>query len=230
MQSSGSSKSHVSDNPNHSGSNSNSANSVKPLKADKRIVFACLAVVLVLVLLYLLVFSHPSYKFFFNINGVQYYSNEFTPSEFFSGFRGNDSFFVSIDLVEGSADSWSVNALNLWLVALNYDNKKVYSVVRTIDSSGVLKSCMTNDANILESRVISAEECSLIMDNKNNSRVLIKFGQEDKSILSPNKVEIFSSSKKNSSFVNYWVIKQMYPDFDSTLAKINERIGAINPS
>jgi hypothetical protein len=198
------------------------------LKGNNHIVFVGVIAVLALVLLYLLVFSTPQYKFSFNINGVQYYSNEYTPSEFFSGFKDNNVFFVSLDLVDGNADSWSVNSLNLWLVALNYDNKKVHSIVRTIDSSGALKSCMTNDGNILNSKTISDNECSLIMNNNSNPRVLLRFGSQDKVILSANQVEVFSSSKKNSALVNYWVIKQMYPDFDSTLAKINERIGAIN--
>ncbi|MCX6804061.1 MAG: hypothetical protein NTY48_05860 [Candidatus Diapherotrites archaeon] len=200
----------------------------KPKKKNFALILAVVVLVLIVILVVFALFFMPKYKYSFNNGGVEFVSNEFTPSEFFPKFRSNDSFVVSIDLKFGESNSWTVNAMNLWVVALNADKKNVHFLVRSFDAQGKIVSCMTNDANILSSRELSTSECGALLNDSNKGLVIIRLASEDSAVLSKNKLEIFASGTKTISMVNYIVIKEIYPDFDQLLAIINERINSVN--
>ncbi|MEI7960963.1 MAG: hypothetical protein WCI04_01375 [archaeon] len=191
-------------------------------------VLAAIILVLIVIIAFAVLFLMPKYKYSFNISGVNYVSNDFTPSEFFPAFKDNNSFLIIIDLKDNQSNTWMVNAMNLWLVALNADGKSVQSLVRLTDATGVPLSCSTNDSNIMSSRDISVVECNSMINDSAKSRVILTLSNENKAILENGRLEIFATGAGTVSNVNYYVIKQMYSDFDNTLAIVNERINGIN--
>jgi len=108
-------------------------------------------VLIVLFLIYSIIFTSP-YKYSFNISGLDFVSNEYTPNEFFKEFKDNNSFVVSVDVVNNASNAWVVNSMNLWLIALNADHKETTLVVKNVNSTGDINSCLTNDSDVLVSR------------------------------------------------------------------------------
>lgn len=86
---------------------------------------------------------------------------------------------------------------------------------------------MTNDANVLESRELSSAECKLILSDESKGQVVILLSGKDLVLMEKNKVTIFASGTRTISQVNYFVIKEMYADFDNILAVINEKINSV---
>ena len=60
------------------------------------LIFASVMLFLVILFLIYSIFLSNPFKYSFNINGVDFVSNEFTPSSFFKEFRKNESFLVSV--------------------------------------------------------------------------------------------------------------------------------------
>jgi preprotein translocase subunit SecG len=180
----------------------------------------------VLFLIYSVLFASP-YKYSFNISGVDFVSNESTPSEFFNAFNDNNSFVVSVDVVNNASNAWVVNSMNLWLIALNADKKEAILIVKNVNSNGDINNCLTNDANVLESRELSSTECKLILNDESKGQIVILLSNKDEVLMEKNKVTIFASGTKTISYVNYYVIKEMYTNFDDILAIINEKINSI---
>jgi len=196
---------------------------------NKKLVLLAGGVLVILVLLYVfLVFLPNWYRFSYKLNSLDYYSNEYTPSEFFSLIKEGSSFVVSVDLIDGNADPWNVNSLNLWLIALNADGKKAVSLVKTVDAFGNISSCITNDANVLSSRELNKEECTLLLDDSSSIKINIHKGPQNKVIFFTNSAEVYAQRGQSEALVNYSFIKQVYPNFDDTLAIINERINSVN--
>ncbi len=201
---------------------------LKSKKKDIKLILVVGLIVLVLLIGLFYFYSTPTYRFSFMVNGSPFVSNEYTPSEFFKEFKDSNNFIVSVDLVDGNATPWEVNSLNLWLIALNADKKTVASLVKTIDSKGNLNNCITNDANVLVSRTLSAEECNTLVRDYNGVLVEIKKSSEDVVFLSKNKLEIRASSGKIATALSNASIKQFYPNFEDLLNLINEKIGSIS--
>lgn len=206
---------------------SSSASDLKS-KRNNAWIFAVLGVFLIAIIIFAVFFLVSGYKYSFNINGVDFVSNDYTPSGFFPEFKDHNSFVVVVDLMENEGNAWVVNSMNLWIVALNADHKKVQSLVRLTDSFGALKSCKTNDGNIFVSRDVPLEECNSLISNDSNPRIFIKLSKDNRAVLSKNSIVIYASDSSTISQVNYFVIKQMYANFDDVLAVVNERINAIN--
>ena len=200
----------------------------KRLGRNQWLVLGGVALLLVIIVIAVLVFLPNQYRFSFTINALPYYSNEYTPSEFFNLAKNSDSVIVSVDLVDGNADPWTVNALNLWLIAFNADRKDVTSLVKTVDSSGNLKSCITNDGNILQSRDLNIQECLVFVNDVNSLKINLHKSNQNKVILSSNTADIYYQKGEASAIVSYSFIKNIYPNFDTTLAIINEKINGMN--
>jgi len=191
------------------------------------LIFGLFAIIIIALLWVFLVFLPAQYKYSFNINGVDFVSNEYTPSEFFPKFKDNNSFVIVVDAPNNVVDAWTANSINLWLVALNADQKEAILLIKNINSSGVA-GCITNDGNVLVSREINADDCSLLENDSQKARIFIKLSDSDKAVLFENKLVINSSGTKTISLVNYFVIKEMYANFDEILALVNEKINAIS--
>ncbi len=196
-------------------------------KPDWR-VFAVAAVVLVIVVALAFMFLVPKYKYSYNISGVSYLSNEYTPSEFFNGLRETKDVYVSIDIGEQTRDQMVVNSLNLWLVALNAGQKNAVSLVRVIDSNNNFAYCLTNDGNVLVTKRIESDECGAILSDASKMRIIISIGKENAAYLSNNELKVFATGSDTISTVNYHVIKQLYTNFDDLLLLVKDKIGGVS--
>lgn len=197
-------------------------------KVSAWVYFGVFAVIIIVIFAAYWAFLMPHYKFSFNINGLEFASDSTTPSLFFPKFRDNNSFVVSVNLDANKNNAWQVNALNLWLVALNADGKKVFSLIRTVDDKGNVLECATNDANVLSMRVLLGDECSALLSDPSKGHVDIRLSNVDRAVLYDNRVEVFASGNDTISHANYFVIKEMYSDFDRILAIVNERINSVS--
>ncbi len=183
-------------------------------------------VLVILFLIYSVLFASP-YKYSFNISGVDFVSNTYTPSEFFKEFKDNNSFVVSVDVVDNASNTWVVNSMNLWLIALNADRKEAILVVKNVNSKGDINSCLTNDSNVFESRELSVDECKVMLSDSTKGQIVVALSNKDEVLMEKNKLTVFASGTKTISNVNYFAIKEMYLDFDKILAIINEKINSV---
>lgn len=212
--------------PKSSPAKGKKANSLKNNRT--LLIFASIALLLVILFLVYSIFVSSPYKYSFNISGVEFVSNNYTPSEFFKEFRTKSSFVVSMDVVDNASSSWVVNATNLWITALNFNKKETFLVVKNVNQNGEIANCLTNDSNVFVSRDLNADECRVILNDSTKAQVVIVLSNRDQVLMEENKLTIFASGTKTISHVNYYAIKEMYSNFDEVLAIINEKIGSIN--
>lgn len=205
------------------GSKVNSLKNNKPL-----MIIASVLLLLVILFLVYSIFTANPYKYSFNISGVNFVSNTYTPSEFFKEFKSNESFVLSMDVVDNASSAWVVNSTNLWITVLNFDKKRVFLVVKNVNQNGEINSCLTNDANVLVSRDLTADECKVILNDSTRAQIAVVLSNKDEVLMEENKLTIFASGTKTISHINYYAIKEMYSNFDEILAIINEKIGSIN--
>ncbi|VVB74709.1 Uncharacterised protein [uncultured archaeon] len=197
----------------------------------KKVLFlGAIAVFLIIVAWVFIVFLPNQYRFSFTVDDVPYYSNEYTPTEFFNVVKDSNDFVVSVALLDGNTDPWTVNSMNLWLVAFNSNHKRTTVVIQSIDIFGDTKNCLTNDGNLFASREIAKEECLGILNNSSAVKINLHPSSENKVVLSQNRADIFAQSGRLNSTLNYLVIKSIFPNFDTTLSIINEKINAVNPT
>jgi len=197
----------------------------------KKVLFlGAIAVFLVVVAWIFIVFLPNQYRFSFTVDDVPYYSNDYTPTEFFKVVKDSNNFVVSLSMLDGNTDPWAVNSMNLWLVAFNSNQKKTAVVTKVVDVFGDIRTCFTNDGNVLQSREISKEECLKILANPSAVKINLHTSGENKVVLYTDRADIFAQSGRLNSTLNYLVIKNIFQNFDTTLSIINEKINAVNPS
>ncbi|MDD3083694.1 MAG: hypothetical protein PHP82_01595 [Candidatus ainarchaeum sp.] len=181
-----------------------------------------LLILVVLILFYFLFFYSP-YKYSFTINNVPYYSNYYTPSSFFNTIKNEKIVFVSPLLEEENISPIMVNSMQLWNVVLNANNVNVVQLIR-VTKNGELSYCQTNDGNVEINKVLSLQECNVLLNN-NNWVVFIDEGKTSV-IIEENKVKVFSP-RIESSMVNFSVIKEIFPNAQESLDIINQKIYGI---
>jgi hypothetical protein len=216
----------------------------KETPSSKSLAFLVAVAVLLLIIVWVLIVFLPNqYRFSFTADGnickssvlgllgdpnCFYYSNDYTPTEFFKAARDENNFIVSVDLIDGNSDPWAVNSMNLWLVELNSKKKHTVLLIKSVDSFGNIASCLSNDGNVLVSREISGQECSSLLGDASKIRINLHFSGDNKVVFSANQADIFAQKGRTMSTVNYILIKGIDANFDRTLAIINETIGSIN--
>ncbi|MFA5125503.1 MAG: hypothetical protein WC462_00690 [archaeon] len=198
--------------------------SKKPFVSNKKLLFLVAGIVVLLVFAWVFfVFLPNYYRFSFPIDGLNYYSNYYTPSEFFELVRDSNSVVVSTELVDNELDVWAVNARQLWIVGLIFDKKEVLQVVKSVDSFGNLQYCSMNDFNVLQERKLSAVECNAFFNDSNYLSINIRRSSENKVVLGRNSADIFALKGESMTWVNYSVIKNVYSNFDQILAIFQEK-------
>jgi hypothetical protein len=204
---------------------------VKSIKLDflnNPLILGAIVVVLVIAIYFAAGFFANQSRFSFTINGLNYQSDVYTPSEFFDKVKASDNFIVSMELVDRDLDVWSVNARQLWIVALVSDKKSVLQVVKSVDTQGNLQYCSVNDSNILSERRLEVEECSALLADTNYLSINIKRANSAKAVLYANSVDIFVPKGESATWANYSFIKNVYPDFDRTLQIFQEMKDSVN--
>jgi len=203
---------------------SNQAKGKKSFVLNNTVLILAAGVVVLLVLAWIFfVFLPNTYRFSFPVNGLTYYSNDYTPSEFFGLVRDSNSVIISVELVDNELDVWAVNAWQLWIVALVFDKKEVLQVVKSVDSFGNLQYCSMNDSNVLQERKLSAVECSAFLADSNYLSINIRRSSENKVILGRTSADIFAQKGESMTWVNYSMMKNVYSNFDQILAIFHEK-------
>lgn len=165
-------------------------------------------------------------KFNFTIQGIPYCSNTFTPTTFFAEFKQNDLVYVSPILDEVGAEQLTANAMNLWQIVLIGNDINAVQLIRVRTDAGI-SYCYTNKGDIKTAEQISIEECNTILNNPENAVVFIEEGRE-KVVMDGKKIYIYSSMNEVTSQVNFAVIKQIFPNAQTILSIVNEKIYGIN--
>ena len=194
-------------------------------------VLAIIAIFIILVIIFISAFSVINSpcgfsKYSFEIQGIPYCSNTYTPTTFFNEFSQNKMVYVSPILDELGADQFTVNAMNLWQVVLIGNNISATQLIR-VRVNGQISYCYTNVGDVQTAEKITLEECNQILNNKENAVVFLEEGKE-KVVMESNKIWIYSSTSKVVGQVNFAIIKQIFPNAQSILDKVNEKIYGIN--
>ncbi len=182
-----------------------------------------LLVIVLLIATYLFLF--PGYKYVFDYEGVRYYSNDFTPTMFFTSFSQEEKVFVSPVLEENNADPAVANAMNLWLVALNAEDKNAIQLIR-VNVDNELSMCYTNDGDVNSIRELSVQECKEVFHNNDNAIVLIEEGTESV-VISKNRLLVKYSKTTDIGRLNYRVIERIFPNIEENLKRVNAAISWI---
>ena len=165
-------------------------------------------------------------RFNFTIQGIPYCSNTHTPTSFLSEFAKNEVVYVSPILDEFGADQLIVNAMNLWQVVLIGNDINVTQLIR-VKVDDQINYCYTNRGDVKTAEKISLEECNIIINDPKTAVVLLEDGRE-KVVMDGKKIYIYSSTSKVTSQVNFAIIKQIFPNAQSVLDIVNEKIYGIN--
>ncbi len=190
-----------------------------------------IGIIIIVIIAFVLTFSFLSNpcgisKFSFTIQGIPYCSNTYTPTSFFDEFTQNNTYYVSPILEESGADPLIANAMNLWQVVLIGNGKETVQLIR-VKVDGQISYCYTNKGDVQTAEQISLEECNSIINNKENTIVLLEEGRE-KIVMEKNKLQIYTSNSKVIGQVNFAVIKQFFPNAQTILDTVNEKIYGIN--
>jgi hypothetical protein len=199
-----------------------------PLKQKNVLIIIILAIIVIISLfISTAVLTSPCglSKFSFSIQGISYCSNTHTPSTFFGEFVKNEMVYVSPILDEIGADQLTVNALNLWQVVLIGNDINVTQLLRVrVDDQ--ISYCYTNRGDVKTAEKITLQECNEILNDVNTAVVMLQEGSE-KVVMRGKKIFIYSSTSKVVGQVNFAIIKQIFPNAQSVLDIVNEKIYGI---
>jgi len=200
---------------------------------DKRKLIILIIVLVIIVAAALLASTfllNPPQKYVFTIDGISYQSNSYAPSEFFNEFKQNTVVYISPKITGGSSQ-FLTNEMQLWTTVLTAKGIKTILLIR-VEAPGEIAFCQTNDGNVMKSEQISFEQCNALLNNSGNAVVAIeKNASENKVLLSKNRIDVFSTGNDSlGSYVNFSVIKQMFPDAQEILDAVNIRISGVNAS
>ena len=190
---------------------------------DKVAAIGVILVVIAIITLFNMFFV-PAYAYNFEVNGINYSSNYFTPSEFKEIIKNQDLVYVSPVFEENNAEPIMANAMNLWQVVLIVNHIEAIQLIRSVDSENNLLYCNTNYGDPTKNVILEADECKTILNN--NFSVFIETGNPNV-ILDQNAIIIYSNSG-NMSNVNFSVISEVFPNAKEALDIVNEKIYGIN--
>jgi hypothetical protein len=196
----------------------------KPKKLPNAKIIAAIVIIVLIAALFVGTFFYKPYRYAFAIGGVNYYSNDYTPTEFANLFKQNKAAYVSPSMVETAADPQAANAMNLWIVVLYGNDINAIQLIRATDKQGNLLSCYTNFGDVRTMKEMTSGECLGILNDSANAVVMIEQGTEDKAFLSKNKIEVTSSASAKVGATNFSVLKEFFPNAQEQLDKANQFI------
>jgi hypothetical protein len=116
--------------------------------------------------------------------------------------------------------------MNLWLVVLAGNKINPVQLIR-MENDGELIQCYTNDGNVNVSRELTVDECKAILNNPENAKVLINFGENNEVFLEKNKIIINSEKVEVVSQVNLFVLKKGFSNAEEIIYNVNTGISNI---
>jgi hypothetical protein len=186
-----------------------------------KLVVGIIVILVAIVAIYFSIFYTP-YTYAFKLSGISYYSNDYTPTEFFEVLKTKEQVFVSPLMEDGKASPIFANVLNLWQVVLISNNIDAIQLIRTTDSSGDLKGCYTNFGDVTQSELISVEECNTILNSQDNFIIMPEEGSA-RALIEKNKLSVFAR-EEIASQVNFIVMLEIFPNAREALDIVNEKI------
>ena len=190
------------------------------LQKNKLLLFG---VIFILVVFILFFFFMNTYKYSFVLGGVKFVSNEYTPTEFFNDFKTKQTVYVSPVMIDTKADPIVVNVLNLWQIVLIGNNINAIQLIRATNENGNILYCYTNDGNVLMNKQITLNECNEIINDSKNTIILIEVGNENKAVLSKNKLVVYSQVNSINA-TNFSIMKQIFPNTEELIRIVNESV------
>jgi hypothetical protein len=184
-----------------------------------QLIAGAVIVVLIIAIIYFSFFYSP-YTYAFKVNGIPHYSNEYVPTEFFEIVKAQETIYVSPIMEDGKASPIFANVLNLWQIVLISNDINAIQLIRTTDSSGNLKGCYTNFGDVMQSEMISVEECNLIIQNE---FVILPEEGNPSVLMEGNKLYVFAN-EEIASQINFVVMSEIFPNARDALDIINETI------
>jgi len=200
-----------------------------PLKQKNVLIVAALIIILIISLIIsttMLTSPCGFSRFSFSIQGIDYCSNTHTPTTFFNEFSQNETVYVSPILDEIGADQLNVNAMNLWQVVLIGNDINVTQLIR-VRVNDQISYCYTNLGDVKTAEKMDLDECNKILNDPVTAVVMLEEGRE-KVVMDGKKIYIYSSTSKVVGQVNFAIIKQIFPNAQSILDVVNEKIYGIN--
>ncbi len=195
----------------------------KEIENWKVITTILILIIIIIGGLFLILTEIPFYKYSFEVNGVPYYSDYYTPGEFLQTIKQEEKVFVSPILREDEISLTTVNALLLWNVVLNINGVEVEQLIR-VKEGNELKYCYTNEGKVELNEQITVEECEQKL-RSDNWIILIEEGRE-RVIIDWKKV-IVTSPEQRTSMTNFAIIEEIFPNAREALEKVNQIIYGI---
>ncbi len=194
---------------------------IKKSNNNLTLIVGIIVVILVIGAISFSLFYTP-YDYAFKLNGISYYSNEYTPSEFFEVLKTKEQVFISPIMEDGKASPIFANVLNLWQVVLISNEIDAVQLIRTTDSSGNLMGCYTNNGSVTQSELISVDACNIILNSQDNFVIVPEVGNA-RVLIEKNKLSVFAR-EEIASQVNFIVMSEIFPNAREALDRVNEKI------
>jgi len=152
---------------------------------------------------------------------------ESKPVQGLLGMREKKTFLVSPAFYEKhSINPYMANAMNLFIVVLNSNDKNAVQLVRVFSADKNLQYCATNFGNEMTEERLSGQECGQFISSSVDSvRVLIEF--PDSSVQKPainvkeNTITIFTGNFNELGRTAFVALKIMFENAEETLRKTN---------
>lgn len=187
---------------------------------SNKILVAGILLLLIIAIVYMTFFYKP-YTYTFAIDGVHYYSNEYTPTTFFGQFNDTNVVILSPILYNDNTNHLVNNNLILWKVILTAKGKTAISVIREQDGAGNLTQCTTDYGDINKSEQLTPQKCLAMLADTTKMKVFLEKSAENKAILSQNSLALYYADPKQSSTESMLVLTQIYSDAQAVLDRIN---------
>jgi hypothetical protein len=192
---------------------------------NKKAFFIIGALILVIIFSIYFLFFYSPYKFNFNVEGVSYKSNFFTPLELNNKIKNSGEIFISPKVESDEDVIIATKVVTAWSQILLSKGIVPIQLIR-VHENGALKECVTNDGNVLSVRQINAKECELIINNANNYSILFDFSKNEV-IIGPKTLKI-NSNKALIYDYSFRVLENIFPDAKEIITKNNEILAGIN--
>ncbi len=195
-------------------------------KKTEKAIAILLAIGIICFLAFYLLQSYGTYKFEYVKENVSFVSNEAEPADLMREFNLNDTVFVSPALFDqGAGNNFVSSAFNLVQIVFIGNDKNAVSLWRVIDKNGMISYCRTNNGDISKDIELSAAECLVILNDKNNAVLLISMPTNEKKskiVFSKNRIEIVPEKTDSVTNVSFTFLKAMYANAELIILKTNK--------
>ncbi|MFA5764371.1 MAG: hypothetical protein WC915_06195 [archaeon] len=199
-------------------------NSKKQIENAKAFAIIGIVIILVLAVFYMLFFYSP-YKYQFNVEGVTYKSNNYTPTDLDGIIKNSKEIYLSPRIDEANDIIIAVKNITAWSQVLSNKHILPIQLIRVFEN-GSLKECYTNDGNVFVSNLITKDECNLRINNANNYVILFEFGKSE-AIINANNL-VISSNRNDMYEYAFRVLENVFANARDIILLNNEIMAGIN--